>query len=145
MDGAELQVRRHPADAVAVRTVAVVGVVGKPAAGELRPLPPRRLLACGQVEVDAGVRESGEPRPGTSAGSIQRAEPGPDSAGDRQPCLRQASKYGVNTLYGVPSPLLTRPGDTRYGDPVATSSTSPSASRTCSSRRRPKGEKSPDT
>jgi hypothetical protein len=80
-----------------------------------------------------------------SAGSIQRADLGPVRAGFRQPSSRHRPKNGVNTLYGSPLSLVTRPGDTKYGEPVATSGTSSSASRTRSSRRRPKGAKSSET
>ena len=63
------------------------------------------------------------------------------STGPRQPWAAQALLYGVNTAYGVPSSLVTRPGATAYGDPVRTSSTSCSASAraTASSRRAPYG------
>src|SRR5215212_6177102 len=58
-------------------------------------------------------------------------------AGARQPCSRQARAKGENTLNGVPSPLVTRPGVTAYGEPVRTRGTPPSAFSTASSRSRP--------
>ncbi len=45
----------------------------------------------------------------------------------------------MNTLNGLPSSLVMRPGETVYGDPVNARST---FSPTCSSRRRPYGPKS---
>ncbi len=82
------------------------------------------VLAGGQFEVDTRVGDLDDTGTPSHIGRVDPASPSsvPDSAGPRQPCLRQASKNGVNTLYGVPSPLVTRPGDTRYGEPVATSS-----------------------
>ena len=53
----------------------------------------------------------------------------------------------MKTWYGVPSPLVTRPGATAYDDPVRTSSMSCSAraASTRSSRARPYGPKSAAT
>ena len=147
VDRAELQMRRHPARAVVVGPIAVVAVVLESVVDELLPLPSRGSLARGQVEFDAGVgdvdrfgalAQLGRDRPSC-------ADLAPDRAADRHPMSRHRPKNGVNTLYGSPSSLVTRPGETRYGDPVATSGTSPSAARTRSSRRRPYGAKSSET
>ena len=61
------------------------------------------------------------------------------STGPRQPWSAHAREKGVNTLYGSPEPLRTRPGATAYGEPVRTSSMPASARAfsTSSSRREP--------
>ena len=58
------------------------------------------------------------------------------STGARQPWSAHARLNGVNTAYGVPSALVTRPGATAYGDPVRTSSMPCSASASLDRRGR---------
>jgi hypothetical protein len=67
--------------------------------------------------------------------------PGGAVAGSAQLCSRQARENGVNTRYGAPSWVRTRPGPTAYGEPVGTQSIPRSVSlpRTASSRRTPYG------
>jgi hypothetical protein len=55
MDGAELQVRRHPAGALEVRTVAVRAIAIKSVVGERFPMPQRRLLADIEAKRDTRV------------------------------------------------------------------------------------------
>ena len=104
---------------------------GLPARPPLRPSP----------RPDRGSR----PRPPVRPDPANAPSHPSDAAGARQPTSRHRAKNELKTLYGLPSGLVTRPGDTRYGEPVACSGMSPSASRTCASRRRPNGVKSADT
>ncbi len=78
------------------------------------------------------------PRTRWSASAATQSTPRGAGAGSAQPVLRHALLNGVNTLYGSPEPLVTVPGATAYGVPVATPSTeSGSASTTARSRARP--------
>ena len=69
MDGAELQMRRHPAGGGQVRPVAVLGVVLESLLRERLPLTPGRALACGQLQFDSEV---GDVHP---AGNVLRIDP----------------------------------------------------------------------
>ncbi len=55
VDGAELQVRRHPAGAVEVGPVAVLVVVGESVPNKLLPLTPGCGFPGGQLQLDPGV------------------------------------------------------------------------------------------
>ena len=69
MDGAELQMRRHPAGGGQVRPVAVLGVVLESLLRERFPLTPGRALARGQLQLDSEV---GDVHP---AGNVLRIDP----------------------------------------------------------------------
>ena len=143
VNGAELQVRRHSAGTVHVGPVAVLGVVVEGVVAKARPLSQGRLLARRDIDLNAGIGDLD--RALEVCRSSQRGRGRARAAGARHPTFATGRRTSVNTLYGLPSSLVTRPGETRYGEPAACSVISPSASRTCSSRLRPNGVKSSET
>lgn len=115
VDAPEMQVGREPARTVQVGPVPIARVVRDPVTQKGSGALGRESLFTPDIH-------------GIDRGEI---------AGYCHPCARQARENGVNTRYGSPSGLRSWLGVTAYADPVATSSVSPSAARTASSRRRP--------
>ena len=112
--GAELQVRRHPAGGLEIGPVAVLGVPVQPAVDEFRPLRACGLFAGCELEICARVRDLhwSASWPGrSSAPSIRPRRP---AAATR---AAPGAENGVNTPYGVPSPLVTPPGTPDTANP----------------------------